>query len=316
MSQKQKRKWAYYVPAFVVLLLLIPVGFFLTRVCEKSGEGREVIRLWKGDAPGAIGQKAKDIPTLTVYKPEGTPNGKAVIICPGGCYFYLAVHEGEAYAEYLNQFGVTAFVLKNRLIPRYKYPTMFWDVTRAMRLVRYHAPEWGLDPNQIAIMGSSAGGHLAAMLMTQFEPADPTREDPIDRVSSRPDLGILCYSVLKENTYFNTVLLEDDATEAMRDAICPYKFVTKDTTPCFIWHTAADLVVPVEDSLTFAATLRKAGVPFELHIYERGLHGMGLGIKNDSPHPWVSDLIHWLRERQFIGTESTTNKLSEINTTP
>ncbi|MBO6004314.1 MAG: alpha/beta hydrolase [Verrucomicrobia bacterium] len=273
----------------------------------------EVIRLWEGDAPGAQGAEDKDIPTLTVFKPEGKATGSSVVICPGGSYWGLADHEGAGYARFLNKYGVTAFVLKYRLASGgYHHPSMISDAARAVRVVRYNAEKWGLDPNRIAIMGSSAGGHLASSLVTHFEKEVPTALDPIDRLSSRPDLGILCYPVvtLGEFTHQGTKenLLGKEPSEGMINYMSGEKMVSKDTPPCFIWHTWEDGAVPVENSLQFAAALRKAGVPFDLHIFEKGGHGMGLAEKKVKEgdtektvvHPWGNDLIYWLKARKFV----------------
>ncbi|MBR4248776.1 MAG: prolyl oligopeptidase family serine peptidase, partial [Verrucomicrobia bacterium] len=169
-----------------------------------------------------------------------------------------------------------------------------------------------LDPNRIAIMGSSAGGHLASSLVTHFEKEVPTALGPIDRLSSRPDLGILCYPVvtLGEFTHQGTKenLLGKEPSEGMINYMSGEKMVSKDTPPCFIWHTREDGAVPVENSLQFAAALRKAGVPFDLHIFEKGGHGMGLAEKKVKEgdtektvvHPWGNDLIYWLKARKFV----------------
>ncbi len=273
----------------------------------------EVIRLWDGDAPGAQGSEEKDIPTLTLYKPEGEATGASIVICPGGGYWGLADHEGAGYARFLNKHGVTAFVLKYRLASGgYQHPFILADAARAVRLVRYNAAQWGLDPDRIGIMGSSAGGHLASTLLTHFEKEVPATIDPIDRLSSRPDLGILCYAVItmSELTHGGSRknLLGENPSEGMLNYMSNEKMVSEETPPCFIWHTWEDSAVPVENSLQFAAALRKAGVPFDLHIFEKGQHGIGLAEKNvtkgDSTqtvvHPWGEDLIYWLKIRKFV----------------
>lgn len=272
----------------------------------------EVIRLWEGDAPGALGKEDKDIPTLTIYKPgEGKATGAAIVICPGGSYWGLAEHEGAGYANYLTKFGITAYVLKYRLASGgYHHPAMITDAARAVRLVRYHAKEWGIDPNRVGIMGSSAGGHLASSLVTHYEKEVPNELDPIDKLSSRPDVGILCYAVItleEDFTHQGTKknLLGEEPAEGMVDYMSGEKMVSKDTPPCFIWHTWEDNAVPVENSIQFAAALRKAGVPFDLHIYEKGNHGIGLAeTKTESGetdvHPWGKDLVYWLKIRKFV----------------
>src|SRR5690349_21315566 len=154
--------------------------------------------LWPDGAPGALGKTDKDTPTLTAYLPDpASASGAAVVICPGGGYGGLANHEGEHYARFLNELGIAGFVLKYRLgSAGYRHPIMLQDAARAVRTVRARAGEWKLDPKRIGIMGSSAGGHLASTLLTHFDAGKPDADDPIERQSSRPDLGILCYPVI------------------------------------------------------------------------------------------------------------------------
>lgn len=267
----------------------------------------DAFRLWPGNAPLARGQSEHDIPTLTPYLPD-KPCGSAVVVCPGGGYWMLAGHEGKDYALFLNSLGIAAFVLEYRLGQfGYRHPAMLLDAARALRTVRHRAQEWGVDPGRIGVMGSSAGGHLASTLMTHYDAGDPNAGDPIDRVSSRPDFGILCYAVISLVDYGHRGsadnLLGADAPEAKRRELSNDLSVTKDTPPCFLWHTAEDDAVPVENSIAYAMALRKAKVPFELHVFEKGGHGMGLA---DQPpfakaHPWAKDLAHWLRGRGLAG---------------
>lgn len=273
--------------------------------------GAEAVRLWEGKAPGALGDRAEDIPTLKPYLPEGvTGPVAAVVVCPGGGYGGLAGHEGEDYALYLNKLGVAAFVLKYRLGSHgYRHPVILGDAARAVRLVRSRADEWGVDPQRVGIMGSSAGGHLAATLVTHFDGGDPAAEDEVERQSSRPDLGILCYAVISMGEFTHqgskrNLLGEAPSEELVREVSNELQ-VTEETPPCFIWHTWEDQAVPVENSLQFAAALRRAGVPFDLHVYERGRHGIGLRDKApfEHVHPWVKDLGFWLGERGFLKGE-------------
>lgn len=262
--------------------------------------------LWPGGAPGALGNDAKDIPTLTPYLVEGA-NRPAVVVCPGGGYGALAGHEGHDYALWLNQQGVSAFVLKYRLgSGGYRHPIMLGDAQRALRLVRNRTQEWRVDPKRVGIMGSSAGGHLAATAVTHFDAGKTDGADAIDKESCRPDFGILCYAVISmgDNTHQGSRknLLGDNPDAALIELLSNEKQVTKETPPCFIWHTWEDKAVKVENSLEFAAALQRAGVPFDLHIYQKGRHGIGL---NDKPpftnaHPWSHDLTFWLKEREIV----------------
>jgi acetyl esterase/lipase len=279
------------------ILLASLVMFGLTCLAEM----REPIPLWSEGAPGALGVEEKDVPTLTPYLPDPVKaTGAAIVICPGGAYGALAKHEGEGYALWLNEQGIAGFVLKYRLGSNgYRHPAMLQDAARAVRLVRYKAGDWKIDANRIGIMGSSAGGHLASTLLTHFDQGKPEASDPIDRQSSRPDLGILCYPVITmgENTHPGSRknLLGDAPSSELIQWLSNEKQVTAQTPPCFIWHTYADTGVKIENSLDFAAALRKAGVPFDLHVYEKGKHGMGLG----NGHPWTRDCLFWLKERGF-----------------
>jgi acetyl esterase/lipase len=264
--------------------------------------------LWPDGAPGALGKEDKDIPTLTPYLPDpAKATGAAVVICPGGGYGGLAPHEGVDYARFLNEQGIAGFVLKYRLGPAgYHHPIMLQDAARAVRTVRARAGEWHADPNRIGIMGSSAGGHLASTLLTHFDQGRPGDADVIEQQSSRPNLGILCYAVITMGEFTHqgskaNLLGRDPSPELVRNLSNELQ-VTKDTPPVFLWHTWEDNAVPVENTLQFAEALRKAKVPFDLHIYQKGQHGLGLGSNKGDPehrHPWTQDLIYWLKVQGF-----------------
>jgi acetyl esterase/lipase len=245
---------------------------------------------------------------LTPYfAPPEKATGASFIICPGGGYAALAPHEGFQYAIWLNEQGVTGFVLKYRLgSGGYRHPAMMWDVQRAIRYVRANADKWGLDPNRIGVMGSSAGGHLAATALTHFDAGNPGAADPIDRISSRPNLGILCYAVITmgANTHSGSksFLLGDNPDPGLVELLSNEKQVSGDTPPVFIFHTFEDSAVKVENALDFAAALRVHKVPFSLHIYPKGSHGMGLGSAQwdpDNRHPWTNECARWLKEQAF-----------------
>jgi len=264
--------------------------------------------LWPDGAPGALGKADKDLPTLTPFLPDpARATGAAIVICPGGGYAHLAPHEGADYARFLNEYGIAGFVLKYRLgSDGYHHPAMLQDAARALRTVRARAGEWKLDPKRIGIMGSSAGGHLASTLLTHFDSGKPDAVDPIERQSSRPDLGILCYAVISMDEFGHAGsrknLLGPNASPELVRELSNELHVTKDTPPCFIWHTYEDGGVSVENSLEFAEALRRAGVPFDLHIYQKGPHGLGLGTRDWNPekrHPWTRDCIYWLQVQSF-----------------
>ena len=265
--------------------------------------------LWPDGAPGALGDAIDDIPTLTPYLPDPTnATGAVTIICPGGGYAHLAPHEGNDYALWLNQHGVTCFVLKYRLgSSGYHHPAMLNDAARAVRWVRAHADEYKIDPKRVGIMGSSAGGHLAATLMTHFDSGNTNAADAIERQSSRPDIGILCYAVISLGEFAHQGskdnLLGKNPSLDLVKLLSNELQVTTNTPPCFIWATFEDKTVPVENSLLFAAALRKNQVPFDLHIYQKGGHGLGLGDRTPPfahPHPWTGDCLFWLKAQGFV----------------
>ena len=271
-------------------------------------ETQAPIPLWPGGAPGALGNTTNDVPTLTPYLPDpAQATGAAMVICPGGGYAVLAPHEGRDYALWLNQHGVTCFVLKYRLGSRgYRHPVMLQDAARAVRLVRARAPDWRIDPHRVGIMGSSAGGHLASTLMTHFDSGDTNSDDPIERQSSRPDLGILCYPVITMGEYTHqgsrNNLLGTNPSPELVELLSNELQVTTNTPPCFLWTTYEDKTVPMENALLFAGAMRKNHVPFDLHIYQKGGHGMGLRDKPPftNPHPWAGDCLFWLRQQGFV----------------
>ena len=278
---------------------------WLSRAEKTLSFADEPIILWPDGAPGAVGKEPSDIPTLTVYAaPNEKATGAALIVCPGGGYSHLADHEGQPVAEWLNTLGITAFVLKYRFGPRYHHPAPLQDAARAIRIVRARATEWQLNRNRIGILGFSAGGHLASTIGTHFDSGKADAADPIDRQSSRPDLMILIYPVItmREFTHAGSkrMLLGENAPEDLVKLLSNDEQVTKDTPPAFLVHTADDPGVPVENSLRFAAALRKAKVPVEIHVYEHGPHGFGLGGKDPILSTWPQRCAEWLRMHGFI----------------
>jgi acetyl esterase/lipase len=294
-----------------MLMSLLALFAFLT---TSHAQPTNSFPLWPEGAPGALGKEDKDIPTLTPFFPDSAKaTGAAMVVLPGGGYGGLADHEGTAYALWLKDQGVTAFVLKYRLgSSGYRHPIMLQDASRAIRLVRANATEWKLDTKRIGIIGSSAGGHLTSTLITHFDAGKVDAADPIDRQSSRPDIAVLCYPVITmgEKTHSGSkmnLLGKDPSPELMKE-VSNELHVTRETPPCFIFATFEDAAVPVENSLEFAAALRRAGVPFDLHIYEKGKHGIGLGFKPYSGydadhaklHPWTHDCTVWLKAQGFV----------------
>lgn len=222
-----------------------------------------------------------------------------VIICPGGGYHLRAAHEGEGYARMFNQAGLHAAVLDYRLYP-YSYPAPMLDLQRAIRFVRYHAKEWNVLPDKIAICGSSAGGHLAASCAVHFDEGMPDG-DEIDQISCRPDAAVLCYSVSTLGPYTHqgtcSAITKDDP--ALIEYLSAEKQVTENTPPMFIWHTADDPAVPVENALLMSMALSEKKVPHDLHIFAHGPHGIGLAEEYPGASAWPALCLQYLKSLGF-----------------
>lgn len=264
------------------------------------------IPLWSGGAPGAQGAAEEDVPTLTPFlAPAARAVGAAVVVCPGGGYLHLATEkEGNDVARWWNSLGVSAFVLKYRLGPKYHHPIEIGDAQRAIRTVRARASEWGVRPDRVGIMGFSAGGHLAATAGTHFDAGNPNAEDPIDRQGSRPDFLVLGYPVISFTEYTHQgskrALLGDNPDPKLVENLSNELQVTAQTPPTFLFHTSNDNTVPVENSVLFYLALRKAGVPAEMHLYENGPHGVGLAPTDEALSTWPARLADWMRGRGLL----------------
>jgi acetyl esterase/lipase len=282
--------------------------------CAMPGEvsaffGVQTIRLWPGAAPQAKGNGCQDTPTLTIFDAQpGHENGSAVVIFPGGAYQHLATNlEGRQIANWFNARGFRAFVLRYRLTSDgYVLPVPLLDARRAIQVVRARARDYRIDPNRIVVIGFSAGGHLAALAATQPVEGNAGAEDPIERVSSRPDYLVLGYpwigAISSDTSHLSYCKLFNlmDRCEALRAAYSPDLFVTAKTPPTFWYHTADDGTVPVEQGLRFYAALIKAGVPAEAHIFEQGPHGSGLGRGDLEMDQWPELLETWLRAHGLL----------------
>jgi len=269
------------------------------------------ITLWEGGAPGALGKADTDVPTLTAYRAPRAANGTAVVIAPGGGYQNLAMeHEGRQFAYWFNAMGVTAFVLKYRLGPRYHHPIELGDAQRAIRTVRARATEFNVSPDRIGMMGFSAGGHLASTAATHFDGGAADAADPIDRASSRPDFLILGYPVISFDaaiTHAGSLrnLLGENPDPKLVEDLSNDLRVTAQTPPTFIFHTTNDNAVPVENSVRFYLALRKARVPVEMHLFEAGPHGVGMALNDPSLSQWPQLLMTWMRNRGLLSKPST-----------
>jgi acetyl esterase/lipase len=276
--------------------------------------GIQTIRLWPGPAPQAKGDTCNDTPTLTIFDPHpGTGTGSAVVIFPGGAYRGLAGNlEGRQVADWFTARGFRAFILSYRLSSNgYLLPVPLLDARRAVQTVRARAADYHISPDRIVVIGFSAGGHLAALSGTQFVAGNPDAEDPIDRVSSRPDDLVLGYpwigAISSDTSHLSYCKLFNvmDQCEALRAAYSPDLFVTKDTPPTFIYHTFTDQTVPVEQALRFYEALVKAGVDSELHIFDHGSHGSGLGKGDPALDQWPNLLENWLREKGLLTADKS-----------
>ncbi|CAA9300221.1 MAG: hypothetical protein AVDCRST_MAG77-5557 [uncultured Chloroflexi bacterium] len=271
--------------------------------------------LWPSEQqPGGVNQAG--LPRLTPYlidppQAAGKPRA-AVVVCPGGGYRARAAHEGEPVARWLNTLGLHAFVLDYRVATERPddapalHPLPLQDAQRALRTVRHGARDgrWTVDPARVGILGFSAGGHLAATLATHFDAGDPTSTDPVERESCRPDAAILCYAVISFLQYphlgsARNLLGENPALDQRR-ALSNELCVTAETPPTFLWHTAEDPGVPVENSLLFAGALARHSVPFALHVFPKGRHGLGLAPADPTVHQWTDLCARWLADTSFV----------------
>ena len=288
----------------ILLLLLTMMSLGQTPGTAES----QTIPLWGEGAPGALGQADEDKPTITLYRANGNGVRTAVIVAPGGSYAHLAMnHEGRQVANWLNALGVTAFVLKYRLGPKYHHPIELGDAQRAIRLVRSRAEEFSIAPDRVGMMGFSAGGHLASTAGTHFDNGNSSASDPIARVSSRPDFLILGYPVITmQGPYAHSGsvrnLLGDNPDPKLREELSNELHVTSQTPPTFLFTTSEDKTVPAENSVDFYLALHKAGVPAELHVFEKGPHGVGLDLSDPALGEWPTLLANWLRERGLVGS--------------
>ena len=272
----------------------------------------QMLQLWPDKAPLAVGASEADKPSLKVFPaPKAKASGAAVVICPGGGYGFLADdHEGKQVAEFFNSQGIQAFVLKYRIVtkdrpgPLGKAPML--DVQRAIRTVRSLAGQSDIDAKKVGVCGFSAGGHLASTAGTHFDEGDPNAKDPIDRLSCRPDFLVLGYPVVSMEdgvTHGGSKrnLLGAKPTPDDVKLFSNEKQVTAKCPPTFIFHTSEDTAVPPENALRLYAALLKAKVPVELHIYEKGRHGVGLGRDpkwtggSTYTAGWPDRLADWLK---------------------
>lgn len=254
----------------------------------------KTVQLWE-NTPGLC----EEVPVLDIYIPEKQTSPIAVVVLPGGGYSHRAAHEGKGYAEFLNSHGIAAFVCQYRVAP-HRFPLPLLDARRAIRYVRYHAESFGIDPEQVYIMGSSAGGHLTALSSTYFEAIELENTDQVDALSCVPNGQILCYPVIKllgksiAHLGSGKNLLGELQAE-MGEELSPDLIANEKTPKAFIWHTFEDPAVNVINSLDYARKLRTLQIPTELHVYPYGGHGMGLAEGREAVEEWSGNLIRWLK---------------------
>ena len=293
----------------------IAVSLIAVSVLSSVGFSQEIQPLWlDGKVPYAKPVDAETgSPLMTVYKAEGKNHtGAAVVICPGGGYGGLAKdHEGRQPAQWFQRQGVTAFVLQYRLGSQgHHYPTQLADVQRALRWVRSHASDLKLDPERIAVMGFSAGGHLASMAATLYDEKVYEASDAIDEVSARPDFAILCYPVISMDRSVThggsrKNLLGPDRVDddKLAKKLSSNLNVSEDTPPTFIFQTNEDTAVPAENAVLMFLALREKGVPVEMHVYQNGPHGVGLYRGDPVLGTWSGHLRDWLKTNFFYAAK-------------
>ncbi len=261
------------------------------------------IPLWAGETLDYNPPFGQPVPSLTPYILPGTRKHGLVVVLPGGGYVVKAPHEGEPIARWLNQAGVSAAVVEYRVAP-YRHPIPLLDARRAIQLVRSRADVWGIDPTHVGLLGFSAGGHLASTVGTHQEVTASTAGDAASQFSNRPDALILCYPVISFGPFGHAGskdnLLGEGAPNDLVVSLCNETQVTGDTPPTFLWHTANDGGVPVTNSLAFASALREHGVPFELHVFPDGAHGLGLAADHPQVSQWTGLCATWLRGLGFM----------------
>ena len=304
---------------------MVCLAVWLWSACPAVGvESPQVIQLWPGtppEEPGTIGEERVRLspkldhkqvevteqtrlitnvtkPTLTIYRPsKDKDTGTAILICPGGGYWDLYWQlEGEEVATWLNSIGVTGIILKYR-VPRRpdeikgepsRRPLQ--DAQRAVSLVRSKAAEWGIKPQQIGMIGFSAGGHLAIATATSFEKRTYEPVDDVDKISCRPDFGIAAYS--------GYLKVKD------KEELAPYLHIPASTPPIFLAHGGADLISPPEHSVLMYLALRKAGIPAELHVYATAAHDFAVRPSDHPCSTWTTACAAWLRHQGFLATPS------------
>lgn len=300
-----------------VVMVAVPVvgqAVATTQTAPPAGFAKSIV-LWPDGAPGQHGTTDGDIPKLFTYPASGATAGSraAVIVMPGGGYTHLVMEQEGAYeARWLAAHGVTAFVLEYRLSPAYEFPAPLLDGSRAIRYVRAHAAELGVDPAKVGIWGFSAGGHLSGYLATVHKAGDASAKDPLDRVSDRPDFAILSYAPLAMDIYARAgvtplkTLIGAQPTQAQIDAVDPVKHVSAETCPVFLYSTTGDKTVDSQNAAEFYLAAKRAGVAAEMHVFELGVHGTHMGENPPTVHELTVTpvlIANWMQLHGWMATQ-------------
>ena len=297
-----------------MLLLKLPLGKHIHHVVllilffifnQFSFAAEPVVQpLWPDGPP--LGEKATaDDPELTIYLPE-QPNGAAVVIYPGGGYSGLAMdHEGHQVAQWLNNFGVAGIIVSYRRGPGAGHPVPLMDAQNAIRTVRSNSKKWHIDPDRVGVLGFSAGGHLASSTGLHFDLGEPDASDPIDKQSCRPDFMVLVYPVISMTQDYmhkgsRNNLIGENADIELAEKMSGELQVASDTPPTFLILSNEDKAVPAENSVYFYLALRKAGIPAEMHVFEKGAHGFGLAPLNPILSDWMELCQQWMEQRGML----------------
>jgi acetyl esterase/lipase len=265
--------------------------------------------LWPNGAPMAKGDAEEDKPLITIQLPKTDAASKpapAIVVCPGGGYAHLAWdYEGEEVAAWLNTQGIAGFVLRYRLGPKYNHPAQLMDAQRAIRTIRSRAAEWNIDPARIGILGFSAGGHLTSTAGTHFDSGKPDDPDPIERVSCRPDFIVPVYAVISMSDPFTHKgsrknLLGENPEPSLVALLSNEKQVTTETPPVFLVLSTEDTAVAAENSINFYLACKEKQVPVEMHVYEQGKHGFGMGKGDPALSTWPGLMVEWLKKRGIL----------------
>ena len=296
--------FARFVCVPLAVLIAAPV-WSQQRKSESTNQTTEL--LWPDGAPGAGGEKDGDLPELIITRVAAERPTAAVVILPGGGYHGHAIgHEGYQFAEWFAAMGIQSAICTYRLRGKgnegkgYGHPRPMQDAQRAIQTLRAKSKELNIDPMRVGVIGFSAGGHLCSTVSTHFLAGEPSAEDPVARVASRPDFSILCYPVIafdKPYTHRGSQqnLIGVNPDPELIEALSNERQVTSDTPPTFLFHTAEDKVVPVENSLQYYLALQKNGVLSELHVFPKGRHGVGLARQLPGASQWPALCQDWLK---------------------